>query len=150
MIHVTREIKLPEEFNLVRIRNIAQSVFSSRDFTGDASLVFTSNHTIQKLNYEYRNINSPTDVLSFPTEEIDPLSGFRYLGDVIISTEQAHSQSLQADRLYIDELTMLIVHGCLHLTGLDHSSKEEKQIMKMHQENLLKKLGVENPAWPED
>jgi probable rRNA maturation factor len=150
MIHVNREIKLPEEFSLGRIRIISKTVFSSRDLTGDASLVFTSNQTIQKLNIEFRSINSPTDVLSFPSEEIDPMSGFRYLGDVIISAEQAHSQSLQAGRPYIDELTMLIVHGCLHLTGLDHSSKEEKQIMKMHQENLLKKLGVENPTWPED
>jgi probable rRNA maturation factor len=150
MIHVNREIKLPEEFSLGRIRIISKTVFSSRDLTGDASLVFTSNQTIQKLNIEFRSINSPTDVLSFPSEEIDPMSGFRYLGDVIISAEQAHSQSLQAGRPYIDELTMLIVHGCLHLTGLDHSSTEEKQIMKMHQENLLKKLGVENPTWPED
>ena len=108
------------------------------------------NKTIQKLNNEFRNINSPTDVLSFPTEEIDPLSGSRYLGDVIISAEQALSQSLQAGRPYVDELTMLIVHGCLHLTGLDHSSEEEKQIMKTHQERLLQNLGIENPAWPED
>jgi probable rRNA maturation factor len=150
MIHVNRETRLPEEFKLVQIRNIAKTVFSSRDFAGDVSLVFTSNASIQKLNNEFRNIDTPTDVLSFPTEEIDPVSGFRYLGDVIISTEQAFSQSLQAGRPYIDELTMLIVHGCLHLTGLDHSSEEEKQIMKMHQELLLQKLGVVNPAWPED
>jgi probable rRNA maturation factor len=150
MIHVTRDSKLPDEFTLVRIRNIASEVFSKRDYDGDASLIFTNNKTIQKLNSEYRNLDVATDVLSFPSEEINPETGVRYLGDVIISIEKAYSQSLQADKPFIDELTMLIVHGCLHLTGLDHATESDKKIMKTHQEFLLRKLGVKNSSWPED
>lgn len=150
MIHVKRETKLPDEFNLIRIRRIASEVFSLREFSGDVSLIFTNNQTIQDLNREYRNIDSITDVLSFPSEEIDPETGMRYLGDVIISTEKAYQQSLHASKPYADELTMLIVHGCLHLTGLDHATENEKQNMKTHQEYLLQKLGVENHSWPED
>jgi probable rRNA maturation factor len=120
------------------------------NYAGDASVIFTNNRTIQKLNKNFRNVDTSTDVLSFPSEEIDPESGIRYLGDVIISIEKARLQSLQAGKPFIDELTMLLVHGCLHLTGLDHASEDEKQKMKMHQELLLQKLGVENYSWPEE
>ena len=150
MIHVTRDTKLPAELTLVRIRSIAIEVFSARNFAGDASIIFTNNITLQKLNREYRNIDATTDVLSFPSEELDPESGVRYLGDVIISVEKAFAQSHQEGKPYIDELTILIVHGCLHLTGLDHSSNDEKQVMKDYQENLLQKLGIENYLWPEE
>jgi len=150
MIHVSRDTKLPDELNLVRIRRIAAEVFTIRNYSGDASLVFTKNETLQKFNREYRNVDNATDVLSFPSDEIDPDSGVRYLGDVIISTEKAFAQSLQAGKPYLDELTMLIVHGCLHLTGLDHTLDAEKQNMKTNQEFILQKLGIENFSWPEE
>jgi probable rRNA maturation factor len=150
MIHVSRISKIPDGLSLIRIRNIAMEVFSTQKCTGDATIIFTNNQTVQKLNHEYRNINEATDVLSFPSEEVDPESGMRYFGDVIISVEKAHTQSLQAGKPFLDELIMLIVHGCLHLTGLDHASIEEKQFMKSCQEEILQNLGVNNPAWPEE
>jgi probable rRNA maturation factor len=150
MIHVSRISKIPDDLSLVRIRNIALEVFSSQKCTGDATIIFANNKTVQNLNHEYRNIKTATDVLSFPSEEVDPESGFRYFGDVIISVEKAQIQALQAGKPFLDELIMLIVHGCLHLTGLDHATIDEKQIMKSYQEEILQKLGVNNPAWPEE
>jgi probable rRNA maturation factor len=150
MIHVSRITPLPDDLNLVRIRQIANMVFSSQKFSGDASIIFTDNKSIQKLNRDYRDIDAATDVLSFPSEEIDPDTSIRYIGDVIISTEKALTQSKSANRSHTDELTMLIVHGCLHLTGLDHATQVEKNLMKMHQEDLLKIFGVENSSWPEE
>jgi probable rRNA maturation factor len=150
MIHVSGTSTLPDGIDLVRIRNIVKMVFTTRGFTGDASIIFTDNKAIHKLNLAYRNIDAATDVLSFPSEEIDPDSEIRYMGDVIISTEKALTQSSDAHRSHTDELTMLIVHGCLHLTGLDHATQVEKNTMKLHQEELLRKLGVENSSWPEE
>jgi len=150
MIHVTRKQSLPTGFSLSRIRQIAGETFLTMGKTGDASLVFTNDVEIQQLNKEYRNIDSPTDVLSFPSEEIDPQTDSWYLGDVIISVDRAKSQSELAKHPFEEELTMLIVHGCLHLSGLDHSTDDEKNLMKSHQEAILKSLGISNYSWPED
>jgi probable rRNA maturation factor len=150
MIHVTRKEPLPQGFSLSRIRLIAGATFQAMGKTGDASLVFTNDNEIQQLNKEYRNIDSPTDVLSFPSEEIDPQTDTWYLGDIIISVERAKSQSELAKHPCIEELTMLVVHGCLHLSGLDHSTDDEKTLMKIHQEAILKSLGITNFSWPEE
>jgi probable rRNA maturation factor len=150
MIHVTRESTLPKEMTLSHIRHIAEVTFMRMGQTGDSSIVFTNNASIQNLNREYRKIDSPTDVLSFPSDEIDPMTNCRYLGDIIISTERAISQSEQVGRSYMDELAMLIVHGCLHLSGLDHSTEGDKTIMQKNQEAILQSLGVKNSNWPED
>jgi rRNA maturation RNase YbeY len=150
MIHVTRNSLVPSDLSVARIRHIARETFKTLGTVGDASIVFTSNNAIQQMNMEYRKVDAVTDVLSFLSDEIDPMTNSRYLGDVIIATEKAESQAKQAGRLLVDELSMLIVHGCLHLCGLDHASDGEKEKMKTHQESILTKLEVQNPAWPED
>lgn len=150
MIHITRKVKLPSELSLFRIRQIANTTFENMCKTGDASLVFTDDREVQQLNSEYRDIDQPTDVLSFPSEEIDPQTDSWYLGDVIISVERAKSQADATNHPFHEELSMLIVHGCLHLSGLDHYSDEEKNVMKNHQESILKTLGILNFSWPEE
>ncbi len=150
MIHVSRKMPLPIEISLKIIRKTGKTVLKTMGIDGDLSIVFTNNFEIQQLNKDYRQFDSPTDVLSFPSNEIDPNTHIRYLGDVIISVEKALTQSQQAGRDIMDEITMLIVHGCLHLTGLDHSTKQEKEKMQYYQESILTSLGVRNPAWPEE
>jgi probable rRNA maturation factor len=150
MIHVTRKVTLPSEVSLFRIRQIANAAFNYMGKTGDVSLVFTDDREIQQLNKEYREVDQSTDVLSFPSEEIDPQTDSWYLGDVIISVERAKSQADLANHPFHEELSMLIVHGCLHLCGLDHYSDDEKNIMKIKQETILKNLGIVNYSWPEE
>ncbi len=149
MIHVCRNSALSKDIKLASIRHIAKTAFNSMGISGDVSLVFSDNQTIQKLNKQYRNIDEATDVLSFPSDEIDPMTNTRYLGDIIISTEKALSQSQQSGNPFFDEVCMLIVHGCLHLSGMDHSNLEEKKMMMTVQESILKSLGVKNTTWPE-
>jgi probable rRNA maturation factor len=150
MIHVTRKSGLPDDMPISRIRMIASETFKSTGKTGDASLVFTDDREVRQLNKTYRDIDSPTDVLSFPSEEIDPLTGSQYLGDVIISIERALAQAEAAKHPLEEELSMLIVHGCLHLSGLDHYSDDDRKVMQNHQESILKSLGVVNFYWPEE
>jgi probable rRNA maturation factor len=150
MIYITRKVALPSELSLFRIRQIAKSAFVNTGKIGDASIVFTDDMEIHQLNKDYREIDQPTDVLSFPSEEIDPQTDSWYLGDVIISVERARSQADAASHPFHEELSMLIVHGCLHLSGLDHFTDEEKNVMKTHQETILKTLGIENYSWPEE
>jgi len=149
MIHIIRKVKIPGDYSLKNIRQVAELVFLTREITCDATIIFTNNPEIQTLNKKYRNIDQPTDVLSFPSEEIDPDTGNPYLGDIVISIEKALSQAQNENISILDELTMLIVHGCLHLTGLDHETVQQKEVMKSFQESILRKLDVKSFRWPE-
>ena len=89
------------------------------------SVVLTDNRRLRKLNRDYLGIDAPTDVLSFPASEsdgseIDPETGARYIGDILISIERAGEQATAGGHPLEAELQLLIVHGILHLLGHDH------------------------------
>lgn len=108
----------------------------------ELSIVVCDNGFIQNLNKQYRNVDRPTDVLSFPSEETDPESGMRYLGDIIISLPQAATQAAEAGHSLADEISMLAIHGVLHLLGYDHQDAAEKTEMWAKQDAYLKTLGI--------
>jgi probable rRNA maturation factor len=108
----------------------------------DLSIVVCDDDFIQNLNKEYRDVDRPTDVLSFPSDEIDPGDGTRYLGDIIISLPRATAQAIDAHHPVAEELSMLAIHGVLHLLGYDHHTETEKQIMWQKQAQLLLSLGI--------
>ena len=92
------------------------------------------------LNHEYRNIDGPTDVLSFPCDDpwegVGP-SGVIVLGDVIISPEIAAQQAEQLGHSLEQELELLTVHGVLHLLGYDHIDDGEAEVMQGHERTIL-------------
>jgi probable rRNA maturation factor len=108
----------------------------------DLSIVVCDDDFIQNLNKEYRGVDRPTDVLSFPSDEVDPGDGTRYLGDIIISLPRATAQAIEAQHPVAEELSMLAVHGVLHLLGFDHHTAAEKAIMWQKQAQLLQDLGI--------
>jgi len=93
-----------------------QETASSAD---SVSFVFVDDRTMSDYHGRYVDVPRPTDVLSFPAEDLDP-SGERDLGDVVICTDQAARQARQANRSYTLELEVLALHGLLHLLGQDH------------------------------
>jgi probable rRNA maturation factor len=101
----------------------------------DIELIITNNDEIQNINYEYRGKNSPTDVLSFPYEDM-PMAP---LGSIVISSEYVVQKAQEFGHTHADELTLLFIHGLLHLLGYDHEvdngemrKKEEELIQKFH------------------
>ena len=108
----------------------------------DLTLVLTGDLQIQALNRDYLAKDVPTDVLSFPANEIDPETGRPYLGDVIISIPQAEAQAIAAGHSLDAELTLLVVHGTLHLLGHDHAEEKEKAGMWAAQSEILTRLGI--------
>jgi probable rRNA maturation factor len=123
----------------------------SVDFEGvDLSIVVDDNSSLQDLNREYRDIDAPTDVLSFALNEKDPDTGRLYLGDVIISYQQAQDQAGKAGHPTMSELQLLTVHGVLHLLGHDHAEPDEKAQMWVAQKEILDSLHVIINQWPED
>ncbi len=111
---------------------------------GEVSIVITSEEQLGDLNSQFRGIDTPTDVLSFPSELTDPESGAAYLGDVVISYPRAEAQSQAGGHEIAEELQLLIVHGLLHLLGYDHANPKEKDRMWAIQTEILSQLGISN------
>jgi probable rRNA maturation factor len=108
----------------------------------DLTIVLTGDNQIQALDRNFLGKDSPTDVLSFPASEIDPETGRLYLGDIIISVPRAETQSAARGHSLQDELSLLVVHGVLHLLGHDHTKLEEKVHMWAFQSEVLIRLGI--------
>ncbi|MGZ6346481.1 MAG: rRNA maturation RNase YbeY, partial [Anaerolineales bacterium] len=108
----------------------------------DLSLVLTGDSQIQALDQEFLKKDAPTDVLSFPSSETDPETGRRYLGDIIISVPQAEAQSSAAGHSLEAELSLLVIHGVLHLLGHDHAGVRDKARMWAAQSEVLAILGI--------
>ncbi|MBQ4647620.1 MAG: rRNA maturation RNase YbeY [Clostridia bacterium] len=110
---------------------------------GEVSLTVCCNEHIQKLNAEYRNIDAPTDVLSFPTLDFETEDGYVSFGDVVISTEKAYAQAEEYGHSPMREFCFLCVHSALHLMGYDHVDDEEGRIyMERRQEEVLLNFGI--------
>lgn len=108
------------------------------------NVIIIDNERIHELNRTYRNIDRPTDVITFALEDnkqID-LPVIRVLGDVYISIDKAKEQSLSYGHSLKRELCFLAVHGLLHLLGYDHETKEEEEIMFGLQKELLEDYGI--------
>jgi len=79
-------------------------------------LILVDDETIASINAQYRDKNRPTDVLSFPLEDV----GMGLLGSIVISVDKAREKSKELQHSFDDEITLLFIHGLLHLLGYDH------------------------------
>ncbi len=107
----------------------------------ELSIVLTGNAQLRALNRTFREVDAPTDVLSFATDE-QPRPDTVYLGDVIISYPRAREQARASGHPLEAELQLLVVHGVLHLLGHDHYTEAEKNAMWKAQAAVLKKIGA--------
>lgn len=91
---------------------------------GTIAIVLTGDTAMRRLNREWRGVDRPTDVLSFPADDDGPrLPGqSRHLGDIVIATGVARRQAARARHAYATELKVLALHGLLHLLGHDHET----------------------------
>ena len=115
------------------------------------SITLTTPSNIRKINKEYRKIDNPTDVLSFPMFEKEELDekiekqDFEYediLGDIIISIEQVKIQADEYGHSFERELAYMLVHGFYHLMGYDHMEEGDKVLMRQKEENILNMLEI--------
>ena len=121
----------------------------------EVNLMLTDNDTIHEINKEQREIDRPTDVLSFPMAEyekpadfskieedpmaFDPESGEFLLGDIVISMDKVWEQAENYGHSREREYAFLIAHSMLHLFGYDHMEEEERKDMEKRQEEILTK-----------
>jgi len=101
----------------------------------DIEVILTTNEEIQKINKKYRNIDKPTDVLSFPLENLPNTP----LGSIIISVDMAKEYAKLYKHSIEDEIKLLFLHGLLHLLGYDHEIDEK---MRQKEKEIIKKLNL--------
>ena len=130
MPEVTYDLK-----SVVRRAILATLDYEDLIFGAEVSVTFCDNEYIKKLNKEYRNKDSATDVLSFPLYDLsneadEPIidDGALELGDIVISIERAKEQAKEIGNTFLEEIAFLTVHSTLHLLGYDHerSAEDEK------------------------
>lgn len=105
----------------------------------NVSIILYNDQQIQELNKVYRNINQPTDVLTFIDEEDDS-----YLGDVFINVDALERQAKEYGHTLKREFSFLVTHGLLHLLGFDHQTKSEEERMFGFQEEILNEIAPRN------
>jgi probable rRNA maturation factor len=111
----------------------------------ELSLLFVNHDRMQELNRTYRGVDEPTDVLSFPQYESYrdyPGKGEYPIGDIVINPHRAEEQAKEAGHSLKQELRILLVHGIVHLMGMDHEKGGiEAKKMRMMEKRLLTGLG---------
>lgn len=133
--------------------------FEKCPYESEVNIILTDNDEIHKINKEYRDIDRPTDVLSFPmidyitpadflvveeNEEdyFNPETGELLLGDIIISVDKVFEQAESYNHSVTREFAFLIAHSMLHLCGYDHMEPEEAKVMESKQEEILSGLNI--------
>ena len=112
----------------------------------ELSILFGNDKTLQTLNLKWRSKDKPTNVLSFPGEEISPgQEAGMMLGDIAISLETADREATLENKNLDDHIIHLIVHGFLHLFGYDHENDAEADQMESLERKVLAELGISDP-----
>lgn len=104
---------------------------------------------ILELNKQFRDYSEPTDVLSFEAGVIDPETGNKILGDIVICIPFVEKQSTLLQNNLNNEIRLMIIHGMLHLLGYNHDDEHSKSIMWGDQNKILEKLQIELNNIPE-
>ena len=148
----------PEEVAALVAKEVLRSEGCDREV--EISLTITNDEGIQELNREFREIDRPTDVLSFPNvsyeepgdfsvmegeQEVDllnPDTGNIVFGDIVVNEDRVRSQAQEYGHSTKREFAFLIAHSMLHLCGYDHMEEDEAKVMEKKQSDVLNTLGI--------
>lgn len=108
------------------------------------NVIIVNNEDIHKINKEYRNVDRPTDVISFALEDNKDVDvpGLRVLGDIYISYDKVIEQALEYGHSEKREICFLSIHGLLHLLGYNHEKLDDEKKMFRLQKELLEEYGI--------
>lgn len=148
---MTVEVLNETEFDIdiAKISNLASFAIKRMKIhpQADLSVIFVDENSIAELNKRWMDEPGPTDVLSFPMDELRPGDNSEsisesLLGDIVICPQIAQSQAVAANKSVNDEINLLLVHGFLHLLGFDHAEPVEHKQMFSLQDQILAEWGV--------
>ena len=144
-----KKIKIPVGLRgLIRRACIASLKEQGFDEGAEVSVLLVDDERIHGINFEHRNVDRATDVLSFPLGEngeydLNPETELLQLGDVVISLERAAAQAEEYGHSFEREVGYLTVHSVMHLLGYDHvNGGKEAVLMRDHEETVMEMLGL--------
>ncbi len=160
---ITIEYEAEKQLDLPYEEIIRDVVNESLDYEkcpyeAEVNVILTDNQAIQEINREHRQIDAPTDVLSFPMVDYEAPSDFDHvedsvedyfnpetgelmLGDIVISVDKVEEQAEKYGHSQTRELAFLVAHSMLHLCGYDHMEEEERLLMEARQNEILERRG---------
>lgn len=160
---ITIEYEAEKQLDLPYEEIIQDVVNESLDYEkcpyeAEVNVILTDNQAIQEINREHRQIDAPTDVLSFPMVDYEAPSDFDHvedavedyfnpetgelmLGDIVISVDKVEEQAEKYGHSQTRELAFLVAHSMLHLCGYDHMEEEERLLMEARQNEILERRG---------
>ena len=159
-IEYETDIKLELDYEEIINSVINESVdFEKCPYEAEVNVILTDNEQIHAINKEHREVDSPTDVLSFPMVDFEspsdfgiaednaedyfnPETGELLLGDIVVSVEKVKEQASNYGHTEKRELAFLIAHSMMHLFGYDHMTESEASVMEAKQNAVLDNLGI--------
>lgn len=163
VFYVDNEVSASFDFDIEEIaKKVSQAVLDSEGCTHEVeiSLIITDDEGIHEMNRDFRGIDRPTDVLSFPNVSYDepgdfsvmdgeqnvdllnPDTGNIIFGDIVINEARVRSQAVEYGHSEMREFAFLVAHSMLHLCGYDHMEEDEGAVMEKKQKDVLDKLGI--------
>jgi len=160
--YLEEETEVKFEFNY---RELAEQIvefcldYAKFPYEAEVNLTLTDNAGIHAINKEFREIDRPTDVLSFPmlnyetpgdfafldeedSDDFNPDTGEALLGDIVISVEKVVEQAESYGHSIEREYAFLITHSMLHLFGYDHMEEDEVKVMEEKQREILTEMNI--------
>ncbi len=160
-INIEEEVEVSFPFDYKKLaEEVICGALEAEDFPFEAEigLLLVSLEGIQEINGQQRNLDCPTDVLSFPMiaykspgdftkvrqedDNFNPDTGEAMLGDIVLCVDKVKEQAEHFGHSEKREFSFLILHSMLHLFGYDHMTKEEAEIMEKKQRDILDQMGI--------
>lgn len=161
-LNIEKEAKAAFDFDWERVAAEVISFVAEHEnfpYEAEITLTVTDNEGIREINRSYRELDTPTDVLSFPLlsyeragafdgleadygDNFNPDSGEVMLGDIVLSAERAKEQAAAYGHSQKREFAFLLVHSMLHLFGYDHMTPEDAAVMEPKQEEILEAMHI--------
>ena len=133
-----------KKLNLIVEQIIKDNRFLALKKKFSISILFTGDKKINQLNKKFRKINSPTNVLSFPSMPTN-INTNNFLGNIVLSSDTLIKEANNEKKIEEDHLVHLFIHGVLHLLGYDHETSYDAKIMETLEIKILKTLNINNP-----
>ncbi len=142
-----------------RLQKAAQTVIEhlprARQFPWTATILLAGNAKVRQLNRDFRGMNKPTNVLSFP--QFRPAALKRLprpkeaveIGDIALAYQYIVAEAKKDHKILIDHITHLVIHGLLHLLGYDHLEEREAVRMEKLEIKIMKAMGLADPYAPQ-
>ncbi len=160
--YLEEEVEVKFDFDYIELaQKIVDFCLDYMEFPYEAevNLTLTDDKGIHQINKEFRQIDRPTDVLSFPmlsytdpgdftfldaedSSDFNPDTGEAMLGDIVISVDKVFEQAVNFGHSIEREYAFLITHSMLHLFGFDHMEAEEANVMETKQKDILLKMNI--------